>query len=143
MITDRESPASTIGVVPRILGHATDLLFNGGSGEATGNHKARVVAARGPWRQHLADLLSGMNVVPGRVTSRRGGANTGAGVGAIYCSADDLGTSLRSTTVQKTMVRLRTDVEDSRHRRCPTSTDNQRGELAEPAHNDTTTSRRR
>lgn len=56
-------------VVPRILGHATDLLFNGviGRGLPAGITKAQAVAqARARGQTTFADLLSGMNVVPGR-----------------------------------------------------------------------------
>src|ERR1700728_4883753 len=55
-------------VVPRILGHATDLLFNGviGRGLPAGISKAQAVArARARGDAAFADLLSGMNVVPG------------------------------------------------------------------------------
>ena len=56
-------------VVPRILGHATDLLFNGVIGRRlpAGITKAQAVAAaRARGDNAFADLLSGMNVVPGR-----------------------------------------------------------------------------
>src|SRR6202012_667697 len=56
-------------VVPRILGHATDLLFNGviGRGLPAGISKAQAVAAaRARGGNAFADLLSGMNVVPGK-----------------------------------------------------------------------------
>ena len=61
---------TVIGViVPRILGHATDLLFNGVVGRQlpAGISKAQAVAAaRSRGQNTFADLLSGMNVVPGR-----------------------------------------------------------------------------
>src|ERR1700756_1942588 len=56
-------------VVPRILGHATDLLFSGVIGRQlpAGITKAQAVAAaRAHGHNNFADLLSGMNVVPGR-----------------------------------------------------------------------------
>src|SRR6476619_1722736 len=59
-----------IGVIgPRILGHATDLLFNGVIGRElpAGIRKEQAVAAaRARGDNTFADLLSGMNVVPGR-----------------------------------------------------------------------------
>src|ERR1700682_4760694 len=59
-----------IGVIgPRILGHATDLLFNGVIGRQlpAGITKEQAVeAARARGDNTFADLLSGMNVAPGR-----------------------------------------------------------------------------
>src|SRR5689334_10451918 len=59
-----------IGVVgPLILGHATDLLFSGviGRGLPAGLTKEQAVeAARARGDGTFADLLSGMDVVPGR-----------------------------------------------------------------------------
>ena len=59
-----------IGVIgPRILGHATDLLFNGVIGRQlpAGLTKEQAIeAARARGDNTFADLLSGMNVVPGR-----------------------------------------------------------------------------
>ena len=59
-----------IGVIgPRILGHATDLLFNGVIGRQlpAGITKEQAVdAARARGDNTFADLLSGMNVVPGQ-----------------------------------------------------------------------------
>ena len=58
-----------IGVIgPRILGHATDLLFNGVIGRElpAGITKEQAIeAARARGDDTFADLLSGMNVVPG------------------------------------------------------------------------------
>src|SRR3984893_4896895 len=58
-----------IGVIgPRILGHATDLLFNGGIGRQlrAGITKEQAVeAARARGDNPFADLLSAMNVKPG------------------------------------------------------------------------------
>ena len=59
-----------IGVIgPRILGHATDLLFNGVIGRqlpAGITKEQAIAAARARGDNTFADLLSGMNVVPGR-----------------------------------------------------------------------------
>src|SRR5699024_7930832 len=59
-----------IGVAgPRILGHATDLLFNGviGRGLPAGVPKNEAVAAaRARGEDTFADLLSGMDLTPGQ-----------------------------------------------------------------------------
>jgi ATP-binding cassette subfamily B protein len=130
-------------VVPRILGHATDLLFNGviGRGLPAGITKQQAVAAA---RRHgdnaFADLLSGMNVVPGR------GVDFGA-VGRTLCLALALyviaalllwvQVRLLNVTVQRTMVALRSDVEDKVHRLPLAYFDSrQRGELLSRVTND-------
>ncbi|MEO7059353.1 MAG: ABC transporter transmembrane domain-containing protein, partial [Lapillicoccus sp.] len=56
-------------VGPKILGHATDLIFEGffGSRLPAGATKAQVIQGlRANGQGQLADLLSGMNVVPGQ-----------------------------------------------------------------------------
>src|ERR1700719_556877 len=59
-----------IGVIgPRILGHATDLLFRGVIGRrlpAGLTKEQAIAAARARGDNTFADLLSGMHVVPGR-----------------------------------------------------------------------------
>ncbi|MGB0969875.1 MAG: ABC transporter ATP-binding protein, partial [Mycobacterium sp.] len=59
-----------LGVLgPLILGHATDLLFNGVIGRQlpAGISKEQAVeAARDRGDNSFADLLSGMNVIPGQ-----------------------------------------------------------------------------
>ena len=59
-----------VGVIgPRILGHATDLLFNGvlGRGLPAGmSREQAVAAARARGDNTFADLLAGSNVVPGQ-----------------------------------------------------------------------------
>ena len=55
-------------VGPKILGHATNLIFEGffGSRLPAGATKEQVIAGlRGSGQGQLADLLSGMNVIPG------------------------------------------------------------------------------
>ena len=69
------SPSSASGSAssgPRILGHATDLIFSGLFGRQlpAGTTKADAVAglrARGD--DKLADMLAGMDVVPGRAST--------------------------------------------------------------------------
>ncbi len=135
---------TAIGVaVPRILGHATDLLFNGviGRGLPAGITKEQAVAdARRHGDSAFADLLSGMNVVPGR------GVDFGA-VGRTLCLALVLYLAaalliwvqvrLLNVTVQRTMVALRSDVEDKVHRLPLGYFDGrQRGELLSRVTND-------
>jgi len=130
-------------VVPRILGHATDLLFNGviGRGLPAGITKDQAVAeARRHGDKAFADLLSGMNVVPGR------GVDFGA-VGRTLCLALALyliaalliwvQVRLLNVTVQRTMVALRSEVEDKVHRLPLAYFDGrQRGELLSRVTND-------
>ncbi len=113
----------TIGVVgPRILGHATDLLFNGVIGRQLpdGLTKEQAVeAARARGDDSFADLLSGMNVVPGQGVDFGGVARTLALALALYLVAALLvwmQARLLNVVVQRTMVALRSDVEDKVHR---------------------------
>lgn len=109
-------------VVPRILGHATDLLFNGVVGRRlpAGISKAQAVAAaRARGDNSFADLLSGMNVVPGAGVDFGAVARTLALALALYGLAALLmwgQARLLNITVQRTMVALRSDVEDKIHR---------------------------
>ncbi|ORW91997.1 ABC transporter ATP-binding protein [Mycobacterium sp. IEC1808] len=109
-------------VVPRILGHATDLLFDGVIGRQlpAGVSKAQAVAAaRARGQNAFADLLSGMNVVPGRGVDFGAVARTLALALALYVVSALLiwaQVRLLNVTVQRTMVALRSDVEDKIHR---------------------------
>jgi ATP-binding cassette, subfamily B, fatty acid transporter len=135
---------TAIGViVPRILGHATDLLFNGviGRGLPAGITKAQAVAqARNRGDKAFADLLSGMNVVPGRGVDFDAVARTLAIALALYLAASLLiwtQARLLNVTLQRTMVALRSDVEDKVHRLPLSYFDGrQRGELLSRVTND-------
>jgi ATP-binding cassette subfamily B protein len=135
---------TAIGVaVPRILGHATDLLFNGVIGRQlpAGITKAQAVAAaRARGDNTFADLLSGMNVVPGRGVDFGAVARTLTLALALYLVAALLIWSqarLLNLTVQRTMVALRADVEDKIHRLPLSYFDGrQRGELLSRVTND-------
>ena len=112
-----------IGVIgPRILGHATDLLFNGVIGRelpAGITKEQAVAAARARGDNTFADLLSGMNVVPGRGVDFAAIGRTLALALALYLVAALLlwiQARLLNVVVQKTMVALRSDVEDKLHR---------------------------
>jgi ABC-type multidrug transport system fused ATPase/permease subunit len=130
-------------VVPRILGHATDLLFNGVVGRRlpAGLSKAQAVAAaRARGDNSFADLLSGMNVVPGRGVDFAAVARTLAVALALYALAALLlwgQARLLNVTVQRTVVALRTAVEDKIHRLPLSYFDGrQRGELLSRVTND-------
>lgn len=112
-----------VGVIgPRILGHATDLLFNGvlGRGLPAGiSREQAVAAARARGDNTFADLLAGSDVVPGR-----GVDFTAIGhvltlalllylVSAVMVWAE---ARLLNTIVQRTMFTLRSHVEDKIHR---------------------------
>ncbi|TDK93262.1 MULTISPECIES: ABC transporter ATP-binding protein [Mycobacteriaceae] len=112
-----------VGVIgPRILGHATDLLFNGvlGRGLPAGiSREQAVAAARARGDNTFADLLAGSDVVPGQ-----GVDFTAIGhvltlalllylVSAVMVWAE---ARLLNTIVQRTMFTLRSHVEDKIHR---------------------------
>ncbi|MGA8251565.1 MAG: ABC transporter ATP-binding protein [Mycobacterium sp.] len=130
-------------VVPRILGHATDLLFNGviGRGLPAGITKQQAIAAA---RRHgdnaFADLLSGMNVVPGQGVDFAAVARTLCLALALYLVAALLlwvQARLLNVTAQRTMVALRSEVEDKVHRLPLAYFDaRQRGELLSRVTND-------
>ncbi len=133
-----------IGVIgPRILGHATDLLFNGVIGRQlpAGLTKEQAIeAARARDDNTFADLLSGMNVVPGQ------GVDFGAvgrtlllalGLYLIAALLVWLQARILNVTVQRTMMALRSDVEDKLHRMPLSYFDSrQRGELLSRVTND-------
>ncbi|MGH3958772.1 ABC transporter ATP-binding protein [Mycobacterium sp.] len=130
-------------VVPRILGHATDLLFNGVIGRQlpAGMTKAQAVAAaRARGEDTFADLLSGMNLVPGKGVDFAAVARTLALALILYLVAALLiwaQARLLNVTVQKTMMALRSDAEDKIHRLPLAYFDGrQRGELLSRVTND-------
>ncbi|KUI33318.1 ABC transporter ATP-binding protein [Mycobacterium sp. GA-2829] len=133
-----------LGVIgPRILGHATDLLFNGviGRGLPAGLTKEQAVeAARARGDDAFADLLSGMAVVPGQGVDFGAVARTLALALGLYLVAALLvwiQARLLNVTVQRTMVRLRADVEDKVHRLPLSYFDTrQRGEVLSRVTND-------
>ncbi|MCV7010101.1 ABC transporter ATP-binding protein [Mycobacterium gordonae] len=130
-------------VVPRILGHATDLLFNGviGRGLPSGTTKAQAVAAaRARGDNAFADLLSGMNVIPGQGVDFSAVARTLTLALVLYVVAAGMlwgQARLLNITVQRTITRLRADVEDKLHRLPLSYFDRQqRGELLSRVTND-------
>lgn len=133
-----------IGVIgPRILGHATDLLFNGVIGKQlpAGLTKEQAIdAARERGDSTFADLLSGMNVTPGQGVDFAAVARTLLLALGLYLLAALLiwiQARLLNVAVQRTMVALRSDVEDKVHRLPLSHFDSrQRGELLSRVTND-------
>jgi ATP-binding cassette, subfamily B, fatty acid transporter len=133
-----------IGVIgPRVLGHATDLLFNGVIGRElpAGISKEQAIeAARARGDNSFADLLSGMNVTPGRGVDFAAIGRTLLLALGLYLAAALLvwlQARLLNVTVQRTMVALRSDVEDKVHRLPLSYFDSrQRGEVLSRVTND-------
>lgn len=133
-----------IGVVgPLVLGHATDLLFNGVIGRqlpAGLTREQAIEAARARGDAAFADLLSGMNVVPGEGVDFGAVGRTLLLALVLYLIAALmiwLQARLLNVTVQRTMVALRADVEDKVHRLPLSYFDTrQRGEVLSRVTND-------
>ena len=132
---------SVIG--PRVLGHATDLLFNGVIGRqlpAGITKEQAVAAARARGDGNFADLLSGMNVIPGQGVDFAAVGRTLMLALIMYLIAALLIWSqarLLNTIVQRTITALRSEVEDKVHRLPLSYFDaRQRGELLSRVTND-------
>jgi ATP-binding cassette subfamily B protein len=133
-----------IGVAgPRILGHATHLIFNGviGRGLPSGMTKQQAVeAARAAGRGTYADMLSGMAVVPGAGVDFAAVARTLALAMSLYLVAALMvwtQARLLNVILQRTLRTLRRDVEDKLHRLPLRYFDTQRrGELLSRVTND-------
>jgi ATP-binding cassette subfamily B protein len=130
-------------VVPRILGHATDLLFNGVIGRqlpAGITKDQAVAAARARGDNSFADLLSGMQVVPGRGVDFDAVARTlilGLVMYVVAALMIWLQARLLNVTVRRTLQALRSDVENKMHRLPLAYFDNrQRGEVLSRVTND-------
>lgn len=128
---------------PRILGHATDLVFSGvlGRGLPAGMTKTQAVAAaRARGEETFAELLSGTNVTPGRGIDFAAVGRTLALALALYLVAAALiwvQARLVNRTVQRTVQALRRDVEAKVHRLPLSYFDSrQRGELLSRVTND-------
>jgi ATP-binding cassette, subfamily B, multidrug efflux pump len=114
-------------IAPRIIGNATDVIFNGvvGEGLPAGMTQAQVIAGlRLHGQGQLAQMLSGMNVTPGRGIDFAGlGVILGV-VALLYL----LGAAfswmqgyLMAGVAQRTVFAMRRDVE-AKLRRLPCST---------------------
>ena len=132
---------SVIG--PRVLGHATDLLFNGAIGRTlpAGITKAQAVAqARARGDNTFADMVSRMDVTPGRGVDFAAVSRTLLLALALYVIAAALiwgQARLLNIIVQRTITALRADVEAKIHRLPLSYFDaRQRGELLSRVTND-------
>ncbi len=109
-------------IVPRILGHATDLLFNGVIGRrlpAGMTKDQAVAAARAHGDNSFADLLSGMHVIPGHGVDFAAVARTLALALGMYVVAAVMiyaQARLLNVTVRRSLQALRSDIEDKLHR---------------------------
>ncbi len=130
-------------VGPRILGHATDLIFDGLIGRSfePGTTKGQVISAlreRGEDRQ--ADMLASMDFVPGQGVDFDAVRNVLLTVLAIYLAASLLAWLqgyLLNDVVQNVVRRMRSDVEDKVNRLPLSYFDRQpRGELLSRVTND-------
>lgn len=132
---------SVIG--PRVLGHATDLLFNGAIGRRlpAGITKAQAVAqARARGEHTFADMLTRMNVTPGLGVDFSAVGRTLLLALVLYVVAAALiwgQARLLNVIVQRTITTLRADVEAKIHRLPLSYFDaRQRGELLSRVTND-------
>ena len=130
-------------VGPKILGHATDIIFSGfvssrlPAGTTT---EQAIAAARAAGNTNLADMLARMDVVPGRGIDF-GALGTVLGwVLVLYVAASVFGWLqgyLLNGAVQRVVYRLRQDVEAKLHRLPLRYFDGQpRGELLSRVTND-------
>ena len=135
------SVASSV-VGPRLLGHATDLIFSGIFGRRLeGTTKADAVQAlRARGEGHLADMLSGMDVVPGRGVDFTAVGHVLLLVLAVYVASSLLAWLqgfILNDVVQNTIRRMRADVEHKVNRLPLGYFDTQpRGELMSRVTND-------
>lgn len=132
---------SSIG--PRILGRATDLIFAGalGSRLPSGITKAQAIEqARAAGQNQIADLLTGVDLIPGQGIDFGAVGGVLAVVAALYLGSallSFLQGYLLNEVVQKTIYRLRSDVEDKLNRLPLGYFDRQpRGELLSRVTND-------
>ncbi len=130
-------------VGPKILGHATNLIFEGffGSRLPAGASKESVIAGlRASGQSQLADLLSGMDVVPGvgiDFTALGHVLLLVMGLYVLSAFLQWLSAWLLASVVQRTVYRLRSDVEAKLNRLPLPYFDGQpRGELLSRVTND-------
>ncbi len=113
----------TLSVVgPKILGNATNLIFEGFIGKQlpAGLTQDQVIAGlRADGQNQLADLISGMNVVPGQGVDFDALSRVLLFVLALYVMSSIimwLQAFVLNGLVQRTAMRMRRDVEDKLHR---------------------------
>jgi ATP-binding cassette, subfamily B, multidrug efflux pump len=132
---------SAIG--PKVLGRATDIIFAGAIGKRlpAGMTKAEAIdAARAAGQNQAADMLSAVDVVPGQGIDFRALGTVLLIVLVIYVVSALLGYLqgyLLNDVVQKTIFRMRSEVEDKLNRLPLRYFDRQpRGELLSRVTND-------
>jgi ATP-binding cassette subfamily B multidrug efflux pump len=109
-------------VGPKILGHATNIIFSGVIGRQLPpgiTQQQAIDAARARGQDSFADLLSGMTVVPGQGIDFGALSRVLMLVLCLYVAASVLGwlqSYVLNGVVQRTVLRLRSDVEDKLHR---------------------------
>jgi ATP-binding cassette subfamily B multidrug efflux pump len=131
-------------VAPKILGHATDLIFNGIFGHQLGDRgvtkEQAIEGLRAAGNGKVADMLSGMDVIPGVGVDFGAVGTTLLIVLGVYVAAATTGWMqawLVNDLVQKTVSDLRGEVEDKLHRLPLSYFDKQpRGELLSRVTND-------
>lgn len=128
---------------PKVLGKATDLIFAGviGSQLPAGMTKEQAIAAaRAAGHGQIADLLTGVNVVPGQGVDFSAVGTVLLIVLALYAGSALIGFLqgyLLNDVVQRTIYRLRQDVEEKLNRLPLSYFDRQpRGELLSRVTND-------
>ncbi|WP_445290513.1 ABC transporter ATP-binding protein [Arthrobacter sp. ERGS1:01] len=108
-------------LAPKLLGHATDVIFNGVAGTMfkgfpAGTTKAEVLAAlRAKGQGQVADMLGGMNFVPGQGLDFNALGWILIGVLALYLVAFFFNWSqgyITAGVVQRAMYRLRQRIEE-------------------------------
>ncbi|MEO8105739.1 MAG: ABC transporter ATP-binding protein [Actinomycetes bacterium] len=120
MLTVFSVTLSVIG--PRILGHATNIIFSGviGAQLPSGMTQQQAIdAARSAGQDGYANLLSGMTVVPGQEIDFDALGRTLILVLALYVGASLvmwLQAYILNGVVQRTVLRLRRSVEEKLHR---------------------------
>jgi ATP-binding cassette subfamily B protein len=107
---------------PRILGHATDLIFNGFVGRQLPSDASKdeaVANLRAEGEDTLADMVAAMDVVPGQGVDFSALTWVLLGVLALYLGASLFNWAqgyLLAGIIQRTMYRLRRDVDAKLHR---------------------------
>ncbi len=109
-------------IAPKVLGHATDIIFNGVVGQMlakefpAGTTKAAAVAGlRAAGQGQIADMLGGMDVVPGQALDLGALGGILLIVLGLYVSAFFFNWSqgyITAGIVQRAMYRLRQDIEN-------------------------------
>ena len=107
-------------VAPKVLGHATDIIFDGVVGQMLGKFPAgttkeqAVASLRAGGQGQLADMLNAMNVVPGQGLDLHALGGVLMIVLSLYVVAFFFNWSqgyITTGIVQRSMYRLRTDIE--------------------------------